>query len=177
MSRLAKNPVPVLDGVDVTINGQDVLVKGPKGELTMTMLPEMKAEKTDGGIMVSTDSASRFHQNMKGTIWSLIRGMIHGVKEGYEKKLEINGVGYRAQMKGSDLVLQLGYSHEIVYPQPKGVKIECPQQTEIVITGIDKQKVGQTAAEIIKFRPPEPYKGKGVKYAGQHILRKEGKKK
>ena len=177
MSRLAKNPVPVLDGVDVTINGQDVLVKGPKGELTMTMLPELQAEKTEDGIMVTTTSASRFHQNMKGTTWSLIRGMIKGVKEGYEKKLEINGVGYRAQMKGSDLVLQLGYSHEIVYPQPKGVKIECPQQTEVVITGIDKQKVGQTAAEIIKFRPPEPYKGKGVKYAGQNILRKEGKKK
>ncbi len=177
MSRLAKNPVPVLDGVDITIDGQQVKAKGPKGELSLTMLPEMKAEKTEGGVMVSTESKSRFHQNMKGTTWSLIRGMIQGVKEGYEKKLEINGVGYRAQIRGKDLVLQLGYSHEIVYPQPEGVKIECPQQTEIVISGIDKQKVGQTAAEIIKFRPPEPYKGKGVKYAGQHILRKEGKKK
>ena len=177
MSRLAKNPVPTIDGVDVTVNGQDVVVKGPKGELTLTMLPEMKAEKTDDGVMITTDSASRFHQNMKGTTWSLIRGMMQGVKEGYEKKLEINGVGYRAQMKGSDLVMQLGYSHEIVYPQPEGIKIECPQQTEIVISGIDKQKVGQTAAEIIKFRPPEPYKGKGIKYAGEQILRKEGKKK
>lgn len=177
MSRLAKNPVPVLDGVDISINGQDVKAKGPKGELSLTMLPEIKAEKTDDGIMVTTDSKSRFHQNMKGTTWSLIRGMIAGVKDGYEKKLEINGVGYRAQMRGKDLVLQLGYSHEIVYPQPEGITIQCPQQTEIIITGIDKQKVGQTAAEIIKFRPPEPYKGKGVKYAGQQILRKEGKKK
>lgn len=177
MSRLAKNPVPVLEGVDVTINGQDIAVKGPKGELKMTIIDQVSAEKTDDGIMVKSANEKPFYQNMCGTVWSLIRGMIHGVKEGFEKKLEINGVGYRAQVRGKDLVLQLGYSHEIVFTPPEGIKIECPQQTEIVISGIDKQKVGHVAAEIIKMRPPEPYKGKGVKYAGQQILRKEGKKK
>jgi large subunit ribosomal protein L6 len=177
MSRLARNPVPVLDGVDVTINGQDVIVKGPKGEMKITLIKQLSAEKTETGILVGTDSEKPFHQNMKGTVWSLISGMIRGVKEGFEKKLEINGVGYRAQIRGKDLVMQLGYSHEIVYPQPEGVKIECPTPTEIVISGVDKQQVGQTASEIVKFRPPEPYKGKGIKYAGQQILRKEGKKK
>lgn len=177
MSRLAKNPVPVLDGVDIQINGQDVVAKGPKGELKLVMIDDIAAEKTEDGIVISARSDSRFVSNMKGTTWSLIRGMIVGVKEGFTKKLELHGVGYRAQMKGKDLVLQLGYSHEIVYTAPEGVDIKCPQQTEIEISGIDKQKVGQAAAEIIKFRPPEPYKGKGVRYQGQEILRKEGKKK
>ena len=177
MSRLAKNPVPVLDGVEVTINGQDVVAKGPKGELKIKLIDEIGAEKTDGGILISARNNSRFASNMKGTVWSLVRGMIVGVKDGYSKKLELKGVGYRAQMRGKDLVLQLGYSHEIVYKAPEGVEIACPQQTEIDISGIDKQKVGQVAREIISFRPPEPYKGKGVRYFGQNILRKEGKKK
>lgn len=177
MSRLAKNPVTVLDGVDVTVNGQEVVAKGPKGELKLVMIDEIGAEKTEDGIVISARNNSRFASNMKGTTWSLIRGMIVGVKEGYQKKLELKGVGYRAQMRGKDLVMQLGYSHEIVYKAPEGVEIACPQQTEIEVTGIDKQKVGQVAREIINFRPPEPYKGKGVRYQGQQILRKEGKKK
>ena len=177
MSRLAKNPVPVLDGVDITINGQEVVTKGPKGELKLALVDEIKVEKTDDGVMVSARNNSRFANNMCGTTWSLLRGMVEGVKEGYKKDLEMKGVGYRAAMQGNVLVLQLGYSHEIKYPAPEGIEIKCPVQTEIEITGIDKQKVGQVAAEIIKFRPPEPYKGKGVRYKGQNVLRKEGKKK
>ncbi len=177
MSRLAKNPVPVLDGVDVTINGKNVTAKGPKGELSLVMIDEISAEKTEDGVVVSASSNTRFVSNMKGTTWSNIRGMIEGVKEGFKRELELKGVGYRAQMKGKTLVMQLGFSHEVEYAAPEGIDIQCPQQTEIIVSGVDKQKVGQVAAEIRKFRPPEPYKGKGVRYKGEQILRKEGKKK
>jgi len=177
MSRLAKKPIMIPEGVDFAISGQDIKVKGKLGELSLTMISEMGAESKEGNIVLTPKSESRFAFNMWGTTHSLIRGMVEGVTVGFKKELDIQGVGYRAALQGKDLVLQLGYSHEVRYPVPTGIKIECPSQTDLVISGIDKQLVGQVSAEIIKFRPPEPYKGKGIRYKGQEILRKEGKKK
>lgn len=177
MSRIAKNPVSIPEGVDVTVNGQDVLVKGKLGELSLRAVDDIAVALDDGTVTVTPRSKSRFARSIWGTTRSLINNMVIGVSEGYKKKLEIKGVGYRASVQGKNLVLQLGFSHDVNYTIPEGITIAAPSQTEIEISGIDKKQVGQVASEIVKFRPPEPYKGKGIRYEGQRILRKEGKKK
>ena len=177
MSRIAKNPVTVPEGVDVQINGQDVTVKGKLGELKLRLVDELSVKLEDGLISLTPRNQSRFARSIWGTSRSLIQNMVDGVHTGFTKKLEIKGVGYRASVQGSNVVLQLGYSHDVIYPIPAGIKINAPSQTELEISGIDKRNVGQVAAEIIAFRPPEPYKGKGIRHEGQRVLRKEGKKK
>jgi large subunit ribosomal protein L6 len=163
--------------VTATVNGQEVAVKGPKGELKHILADAMVAKLDNGRIEVTMREDSKEARAMWGMSRTMVANLMAGVTEGFTKKLEITGVGYRAAVQGSNLQLQLGYSHDVSFPIPKGIQVVCPKPTEIVITGIDKQKVGQVAAEIRRFRPPEPYKGKGVKYAGEFILRKEGKKK
>jgi large subunit ribosomal protein L6 len=177
MSRIAKNPIKIPAGVDVKINGKSVVVKGKLGELTLALVNEISAEVKDGTVILKPLSTARFARDMWGTTSSNVKNMIKGVTEGYQKKLSIEGVGYRAALKGRDVVLQLGFSHEVNYTTPVGIEIKIPKQTELEISGIDKQKVGQVAAEIYKMKPPEPYKGKGFRYEGQRVLRKEGKKK
>ena len=177
MSRIGKKAVAVPSGVTVTLNGSDLTVKGPKGELAMTFVPEVTVAQGEGEINVNPVNETKRARSMWGMQRTMIANMIEGVTSGYSKKLEINGVGYRASMKGSSLNLQLGFSHDVDFPVPEGIKIETPDQTTIVISGIDKQKVGQTAAKIREYRKPEPYKGKGIKYEGEYIFRKEGKKK
>lgn len=177
MSRIAKNPVTVPEGVDVQISGQDVTVKGKLGELKLRLVDELSVKLEDGQVSLTPRSQSRFARSIWGTSRSLIANMVEGVSNGFTKKLEIKGVGYRASVQGSNVVLQLGYSHDVIYPIPAGIKINAPTQTELEISGIDKKQVGQVAAEIIAFRPPEPYKGKGIRHEGQRVLRKEGKKK
>ncbi|WP_342642014.1 50S ribosomal protein L6 [Rhodoligotrophos ferricapiens] len=178
MSRTGKKPVPVPKGVSVSIDGRNVAAKGPQGELSMVLVDEVIASLgEDGSVAVTPRDESKRARAMWGMSRTLIANMVEGVSSGFKKTLEINGVGYRAAMQGSTLQLQLGYSHDVKYDVPKGIKIETPRPVEIVISGIDKQRVGQVAAEIRDFRPPEPYKGKGIKYAGEVIFRKEGKKK
>lgn len=177
MSRIGKYPVPVPAGVTVTVDGDHLKVKGAKGELSLTLVPEITAELKDGKIWVAMKEDTNKSRAMWGMQRTLVRNMITGVTTGFTKNLEINGVGYRAQVKGAVLVLQLGYSHDVEYPIPSDIKIECEKPTLVKISGIDVQKVGQVAAEIRSYRGPEPYKGKGVKYAGEKIYRKEGKKK
>ena len=177
MSRIGKKPIAVPGGVTITVDGQTVKAKGPKGELDFVVNELCKIAFEDNEIKVTPVDQSKPARSMWGMSRTRIANMIEGVTTEYVKKLELVGVGYRAQMKGSDLNLALGYSHDILYKAPDGVKIAAPKQTEVVVTGIDKQKVGQAAAEIRAFRPPEPYKGKGVKYADEYIFRKEGKKK
>lgn len=177
MSRVGKNPVAVPDGVTVEIDGNVVKAKGKLGELSVTLTNDVKVEQADGQVTVTPLAQHKRARQMWGTARSLIDGLVTGVSEGFTRKLEINGVGYRAQVQGKDVVLQLGYSHEVRYPIPEGIKIEAPEQNQLVISGADKQRVGQIAAEIRAFRAPEPYKGKGVKYSDEYILRKEGKKK
>ena len=177
MSRIAKSPVPVASGVEVNISGDNVEVKGAKGKLHLTMHEYVIAEQADSSIMVRPKIDSKEHWAMAGTFRVLIKNMVIGVSSGYQKKLELVGVGYRAQVKGKNLNLNLGFSHPIDYPIPDGVNIETPAQTEIVVSGCDKQRVGQIAAEIRAFRPPEPYKGKGIRYADEQVIRKEAKKK
>lgn len=177
MSRIGKKPVPVPSGVTATINGQTVAVKGPKGELSFMLNDNVLVEMTDGGIKVDPRGNSKTARSMWGMSRTMVQNIVTGVSDGFEKKLDITGVGYRAQVQGSNLQLALGFSHDVLYPIPNGIDIKCPKPTEIVISGIDKQTVGQVAAEIRKFRPPEPYKGKGVRYADEFIVRKEGKKK
>ncbi|MFZ2018330.1 MAG: 50S ribosomal protein L6 [Methyloceanibacter sp.] len=177
MSRIGKKAVAVPSGVTATVNGQEVAVKGPKGELKHILADEMVAKLDKGRIEVTMREDTKEARAMWGMSRTMVANLLAGVTEGFTKKLEITGVGYRAAVQGSNLQLQLGYSHDVSFPIPKGIQVVCPKPTEIVITGIDKQKVGQVAAEIRRFRPPEPYKGKGVKYAGEFILRKEGKKK
>jgi large subunit ribosomal protein L6 len=177
MSRIGKKPVTVPGGVTAQVNGQEVKVKGPKGELKHVLADAMVAKLDDGGIEIAMREDTREARALWGMSRTLVANLVAGVTEGFTKKLEITGVGYRAAVQGQNLQLQLGYSHDIAYSIPQGIQIVCPKPTEIVITGIDKQKVGQVAAEIRRFRPPEPYKGKGIKYAGEFILRKEGKKK
>ena len=152
-------------------------MKGPKGELKHVLVDDVIAKLEDGSIEVSPREDTQYARAMWGMSRTLISNLMTGVTEGFTKKLEITGVGYRAAVQGSNLQLQLGYSHDVAFPIPKGIQVACPKPTEIVVTGIDKQQVGQVAAEIRRFRPPEPYKGKGVRYAGEFILRKEGKKK
>ena len=177
MSRIGKKPVAIPKGVTASVNGQEVAVKGPKGELKHILVDDVIAKLENGGIEVAPRQDTQNARAMWGMSRTLILNLVTGVTEGFTKKLEITGVGYRAAVQGSNLQLQLGYSHDVTFPIPKGIQVQCPKPTEIVITGIDKQQVGQVAAEIRRFRPPEPYKGKGVRYAGEFIPRKEGKKK
>ena len=177
MSRIGQNPVTVPDGVTVEISGQEVTAKGKLGELMANIPDDIEITREENVIIVKPRTNTQRSRKMWGLSRSLINNVVLGVGEGFKKNLEITGVGYRAQMQGSDLVLQLGFSHEVRYPVPTGLTIECPEQTKIVISGSDKQLIGQTAAEIRKYRPPEPYKGKGVRYADEYIIRKEGKKK
>lgn len=177
MSRIGKKPIAVPQGVTVTVEGQAVKAKGPKGELEFVVNDLCTVALEDNEVAVKPVDNSKPARSMWGLSRTRIANMVDGVANEFTRSLELVGVGYRAQMKGSDLNLALGYSHDINYPVPEGVKIVTPKPTEVVISGIDKQKVGQTAAEIRAFRPPEPYKGKGVKYADEYIFRKEGKKK
>ena len=177
MSRIGKKPVSVPQGVQANVEGQTVSAKGPKGNLAVVLVDDVAAEMTEQGIKVDPRNDSKQARSMWGMSRTLVQNIVTGVTEGFEQRLEINGVGYRAQVQGKNLNLALGYSHDVTYPIPEGIQVACPRPTEIVISGIDKQKVGQVAAEIRRYRPPEPYKGKGVKYAGEFIFRKEGKKK
>ena len=177
MSRVASKPVALPKGVEYKLDGGTVRVKGSKGEQSLTLHPEVSIAEEDGSLQVSTEATDRKVVAMAGTTRALVAHMITGVSEGFERKLELRGVGYRAQAKGKSLNLTLGFSHPVDYPVPEGVTIETPSQTEVVVTGADKQKVGQVAAEIRAFRPPEPYKGKGVRYADERVVLKEAKKK
>jgi large subunit ribosomal protein L6 len=177
MSRIGKKPVPVPSGVTANVEGQTVKVKGPKGALQFVVPDEVSVKFEEGKVTVDPRNESKRARSMWGTSRTMVANLVTGVTKGFERKLEITGVGYRAAVQGKNLQLALGYSHDVVYPIPEGIQIATPKPTEITITGIDSQKVGQVAAEIRGFRPPEPYKGKGVKYAGEYIFRKEGKKK
>ena len=177
MSRIGKRAVPVPSGVTANVEGQTIKVKGPKGALQLVLHDDVKVAMDKDGIQVDPRSETKRARSQWGTSRTLINNLITGVTKGFEEKLEITGVGYRAAVQGKNLQLQLGYSHDVVYPIPDGIAIVAPKPTEITITGSDKQKVGQVAAEIRGFRSPEPYKGKGVKYVGEYIFRKEGKKK
>ena len=177
MSRVGKKPVTVPSGVTATVDGQLVKVKGSKGELSFLVPPEVSVSMKDGAVSVEPRSQSKEARSRWGMSRAQVANLVTGVSNGFEKRLEINGVGYRAAMAGKMLKLSLGYSHDVDYDVPAGLTITVPRPTEIVIAGIDRQKVGQAAAEIRDFRGPEPYKGKGVKYAGEFIFRKEGKKK
>jgi len=177
MSRIGTNPITVPDGVTVSIDGVIVTAKGKLGELSARLTDDVVVVQNDGVINVNPREGSPRAKQMWGMSRTVVNNLVVGVAEGFTKKLEINGVGYRAAVQGKDLVLQLGFSHEVRYPVPAGIDIKCPDQTHIEISGADKQKVGQVAAEIRSYRKPEPYKGKGVKYEDEYIFRKEGKKK
>ena len=177
MSRIGKKPVAVPKGVTANIDGQTVSAKGPKGQLTVSLHDLVTVEMTDDGVAVTPRDQSKAARSMWGMSRTMVQNIMTGVADGFEKRLEINGVGYRAQVDGKSLSLALGYSHDVKYPIPEGIEIKTPRPTEIVVSGIDRQKVGQVAAEIRRWRPPEPYKGKGVKYVDEYIFRKEGKKK
>ena len=177
MSRVAKQPIELPKGVEVTISGQSVSAKGPKGTESILLHNDVKAALEDGVLGVSTTRQNKATVALAGTMRSLLNNLLTGVSAGFEKRLELRGVGYRAQAQGNSLNLTLGFSHPIVHRVPEGVKIETPSQTEIIITGSNKQKVGQVAADIRSYRPPEPYKGKGVRYVGEYVLMKEAKKK
>jgi large subunit ribosomal protein L6 len=177
MSRVGKRPVAVAAGVTASVEGQTVKVKGPKGQLQFVVHDDVSVEMKDGAIRVAPRFETKRAQSLYGTSRAQIANLVEGVTKGFEKKLEITGVGYRAALQGKNLQLALGYSHDVVYPIPEGIQIAVPKPTEITITGNDPQRVGQVAAEIRGYRPPEPYKGKGVKYANEFIFRKEGKKK
>ena len=175
MSRIGKMPIPVPAGVDVTIDGQTVTVKGPKGELTRTFLPSMTITRDGDELIVTRPDDSREARSFHGLTRTLIANMVEGVEKGYSKELEVNGVGYRVAKQGKQLVMNLGYSHQVIMDEIPGITIECPAPNKIIISGPDKQKVGQFAAEVREKRPPEPYKGKGIKYATEVVRRKEGK--
>ncbi|MEL6736179.1 MAG: 50S ribosomal protein L6 [Pseudomonadota bacterium] len=177
MSRIGKKPVTIPDGVTASLDGQTVTAKGPKGELSFVVNEQVLVKMEDGAVTVNPANNTKTARSFWGMSRTMIENIFLGVKDGFSKTLEINGVGYRAAMQGSNLSLSLGFSHEVIYTPPEGVTIQCTKPTEIVITGHDKQVVGQAAAEIRAYRPPEPYKGKGVKYADETIFRKEGKKK
>ena len=177
MSRIGKKPVQLPQGVTASVDGQTVTAKGPKGELKFVVNDEVLVKMEGGEIAVQPRDQSKVARSKWGMSRTQIVNILQGVKDGFEKKLEITGVGYRAALQGKNLQLALGFSHEVVYETPQGITIATPKPTEVTITGFDKQKVGQVAAELRGFRPPEPYKGKGVKYAGEKIVRKEGKKK
>jgi large subunit ribosomal protein L6 len=176
MSRIGKQPIAIPDGVEVDVKPGAVTVKGPKGELTQQVSPEMKVAVDNGTLTVERPTDRGEHRALHGLTRSLIANMVEGVTEGYERRLEIQGVGYRAQLKGKALEMSLGFSHPVTVQAPEGIEFEVPQPTEVVVRGIDKQLVGEIAARIRKRRPPEPYKGKGVRYAGEHVSRKVGKR-
>lgn len=177
MSRIAKQPVELPKGVEFQQSGNVVTIKGGKGALSMDLNTEVQIAQDEGVLSIAPRSGSKFAIAMSGTTRALLANMVAGVTDGFERKLELVGVGYRAQAQGNKLNLTLGFSHPVVYTVPEGISIETPSQTEVVIKGTDKQKVGQVAAEIRRFRPPEPYKGKGVRYAGERVVLKEAKKK
>lgn len=177
MSKIGKLPVAIPAGVTASLDGQTVMVKGPKGALEVTLVEEIEAAIEGSELKVSMRGETTRHKAMWGMSRTLVANLVEGVTKGFEKKLEITGVGYKAAVQGKNLNLALGYSHDVIYAIPEGIQIVTPKPTEVVISGIDRQKVGQVAAEIREFRGPEPYKGKGVKYAGEFIFRKEGKKK
>jgi len=175
MSRTGKKPIPPMSGVTVTIKDRQVTVKGPKGEQSLTLMDVVNAKQSDEGIVISPANDTREAAAAWGTTRALIANMVAGVSKGFERKLVIQGVGFRAAMQGRDVKLSLGFSHDVVFQTPQGITIATPTATEIVVTGIDKQQVGQVAADIRGYRPPEPYKGKGVRYAGEVVRRKAGK--
>ncbi|HXL65129.1 MAG TPA: 50S ribosomal protein L6 [Xanthobacteraceae bacterium] len=177
MSRIGKRPVPIPSGITANVEGQTVKLKGPKGALSTVVPDDVDVKLDDGRIKVDPRNDTKRARAQWGTSRTLIANLIAGVSKGFERRLEINGVGYRAAVQGKNLQLALGYSHDIVYPIPEGITIATPRPVEIVISGADRQKVGQVAAEIREYRPPEPYKGKGIKYSDERIFRKEGKKK
>ncbi len=175
MSRIGKLPIPVPSGVSVAVEGQSVTVKGPKGSLSFTAHPAIQVGLDGGHLVCRRSSDEKAHKALHGMTRALLRNMVDGVVKGFERRLELVGVGYRASLLGPNLNLSLGYSHPILYPIPQGIKVEVREQNQIVVSGIDKQQVGAVAAKIRSFRPPEPYKGKGVKYAEERIRRKAGK--
>lgn len=177
MSRIGKHPVPVPAGVDVAVNGQEVTAKGKLGSLSLTLIDDISAKLEDGKVVVAPANDSKRARVMWATSRTLVNNMVVGVSQGFTINLEINGVGYRASVQGKELVMQLGYSHDVKYPIPEGITIKCDKPTAISVSGYDKQKVGQVAAEIRGWKKPEPYKGKGIKYDTETVLRKEGKKK
>ncbi len=177
MSKLARKPIAIPKGVEVEVSGQEITVKGSKGKLSWRVHDLVEIVVEDGAVRVRPKTVSKEGKMQTGTTWALIRNMVTGVSEGFERRLLLVGVGYRAQLQGKKLVLALGYSHPVEYPIPEDIQIEVPSATEIVVRGIDKQRVGQVAAEIRALRPPEPYKGKGIRYADEEVLRKETKKK
>ena len=177
MSRIAKAPVELPQGVDFRQDGNVVTIKGSKGALKLELNSEVEVTKNDDALTIAPRSGSRFAGAVAGTTRALLANMVRGVTEGYERKLELVGVGYRAQLQGRVLSLTLGFSHPVVYEVPEGVSVETPSQTEVIIRGTGKQQVGQVAADIRRFRPPEPYKGKGVRYANERVVMKEAKKK
>ena len=175
MSRIGKMPITIPAGVEVTVDGHDVTVKGPKGELSRSLSPIIEIKQEDGVVTLSRPDDTRESKSMHGLTRTLLNNMVVGVSTGYSKKLEMVGVGYRAALKGKDLEMQLGYSHPVFIECPEGITFECPTQTEIIVSGADKEQVGQVAANIRKWRKPEPYKGKGIRYSGEVVRRKLGK--
>jgi large subunit ribosomal protein L6 len=176
MSRIGKKPIPIPSGVEVEIHPGSVAVKGPKGRLEERISPDMKVAQEDGTLTVSRPTDRADHRALHGLTRSLVANMVTGVTDGFERRLEIQGVGYRAAMRGSDLEMQLGFSHPVSVKAPEGISFEVPQPTQIVVRGISKQQVGEVAAQIRKWRPPEPYKGKGIRYEGEQVQRKVGKR-
>jgi len=176
MSRIGNSPIEIPDGVTVSVSGDRVTVNGPKGELSQAVSSAMRVEQSNGTLTVARPTDRGEHRALHGLTRTLIANMVEGVTKGFEKRLEIQGVGYRARLKGSELELALGYSHPVSITPPEGIEFEVPQPTEVIVRGIDKQLVGEVAAGVRKQRPPEPYKGKGVRYAGEHVRRKVGKR-
>ena len=176
MSRIANNPVSIPSGVEVSLNGQNITVKGKNGEMSHNTHSLVSIQQDDGQLTFKANNNSKSAKALSGTTRAIVQNLVTGVSEGFEKKLTIIGVGYRAQAKGKVLNLTLGFSHPVDYDVPEGITIETPSQTEIVVKGVDKQKVGQVAAELRAYRPPEPYKGKGVRYSDEHVVKKEAKK-
>ena len=177
MSRVGKKPVVIPDGVTASIDGNLISVKGPKGEVSVPLVAEVSVSLEERGVVLLPRDETKRARSMWGTQRSLVNNLVEGVSKGCTKELELRGTGYRAKLQGKNIQLQLGLSHEVIFSPPEGVNIQCPSQTEIVVTGIDKQKVGEVAAKIRAFRPPEPYKGKGVRYKNEYVFMKEGKKK
>ena len=175
MSRIGRKPIVIPAGVEVTVNGQNVTVKGPKGTLNSNIHPMITAKVENGEVVVTRPNDEKEARSLHGLTRTNIQNMVEGVTNGFKKELEIQGVGYRAAKQGKDLVMNLGFSHQIVMPEPEGITIEVPDPLKIVINGIDKQRVGQFAAEVREKRPPEPYKGKGIRYVGEYVAHKEGK--
>jgi len=176
MSRIGRKPIEVPEAVTISVASGRVTVNGPKGELTQAISPDMKVEQSNGTLTVERPTDRGEHRALHGLTRSLIANMVEGVTDGFEKRLEIQGVGYRAKLQGKNLELALGYSHPVAMPAPEGIEFEVPQPTEVIVRGIDKQLVGETAAQIRKKRPPEPYKGKGIRYSGEYVRRKVGKR-